>query len=68
MAVIGGIDPTTHEPKAVWLTPDGALPVSEVDADGPGIEGLLIRLIWEVAALRKVYCDDTDQLFEEYEI
>ncbi len=56
-------DPITQQPKLVTLTPDGAVPV-DMDSS-PGVPELLVQLTREIRALRKVYCEATDQLFVE---
>jgi hypothetical protein len=62
--IISGIDPQTGSARGVVLNPDGSLPVGETNTADP--TALMARLVWEIAALRRVYCEATGEFYEQY--
>jgi len=57
----------TGAPALPTLTPDGNVPVEDMaEEEGDVIPSWANELIWELRALRRAYCEETDQPFDEY--
>lgn len=64
MPVEAGVGPG-GTPVPIRATPGGELEVAEGGGDA-GTPAWAARLVWELAELRRVTCESTEQLFREY--